>query len=353
MSKINKYGRTYNNGEAIDESLRACIIDTMLLEGGDPATGFFGGKFNEIGDRFRVSAQFVSKLWKKFCFSADHMPQKRSSGNPSHLQQNDVQLVEFLKKEKPSATLASIKEKVDTYCNVNGGTSLSAIGNLIRNRLPEGPFTRKKLAKPKPEKFTPQNVVYCEQFLNFISSVPPEKLKFFDEAGVNSGTGNPDYGSSLKGTKAIEIAAIPRGTNVTLNLLVGLEGIMYANTLNGASNSFTFLEFFGQAGQATSALGNPAIEHGDYIIMDNCAIHRFEARRALQTWLMDMGANLVYTPSLSPEFNAVELVFNKLKTLLKREEYTTMLQQNVHVAIYESLNHISTDDMYGFYRFII
>lgn len=65
--------------------------------------------------------------------------------------------------------------------------------------------------------------------------------------------------------------------NITLTLLVGLEGILYANTLDGASNSFTFLNFFGEAGQATSALGNPAIEQGDYIIMDNCAINRFEA----------------------------------------------------------------------------
>ena len=189
MSKVNKCGRTYNPGEAIGESLRASIIDRMLLDGGDPATGFFGGRFKNIGDCFGVSAPFVSKLWKTFCLQGDHMPQKRSSGNPSHLKPEDVQLVEFLKKEKPSATLASIKETVENYCNLNGGTSLSAIGNTVRNRLPDGPFTRKKLTRPKAEKFTPQNLAYCGQFLNFISALPPEKIKFFDEAGVNSGTG--------------------------------------------------------------------------------------------------------------------------------------------------------------------
>lgn len=87
--------------------------------------------------------------------------------------------------------------------------------------------------------------------------------------------------------------------------------------------------------------------------MDNCAIHRFEAGTALQTWLMDMGANVIYTPSLSPEFNAVELVFNKLKILLKREEYVPLLKENVHVAIYESLDQIDTNDMYGFYSLIL
>ena len=68
---------------------------------------------------------------------------------------------------------------------------------------------------------------------------------------------------------------------------------------------------------------------------------------------MDMGANVIYTPSLSPEFNAVELVFNKLKILLKREEYVPLLKENVHVAIYESLDQIDTNDMYGFYSLIL
>ena len=68
---------------------------------------------------------------------------------------------------------------------------------------------------------------------------------------------------------------------------------------------------------------------------------------------MQMGASIIYTPSLSPEFNVAELVFNKLKTVLKREEFKPLLQVNVHVAIYEALNLITTDDMFGFYNFIL
>lgn len=47
-------------------------------------------------------------------------------------------------------------------------------------------------------------------------------------------------------------------------------------TLEGASNSTNFLNFFAEAGQVTTALGNPAIEFGDYIILDNRATHRYE-----------------------------------------------------------------------------
>ena len=88
------------------------------------------------------------------------------------------------------------------------------------------------------EKFTPANTLYCQQFLNTLSALPPEKLKFFDEAGVHTGTGNPVYGNSLRGEAAVEvISGNKKGANVTLNLLCGLEGVLYANTVEGASDS--------------------------------------------------------------------------------------------------------------------
>lgn len=90
----------------------------------------------------------------------------------------------------------------------------------MRSKLPEGPYTRKRLTKASAEKFTPVNTVYCQQFLNTLGALPPEKLKFFDEAGVHSGTGNPAYGNSLKGEIAVEvISGNKKGANVTLSLL--------------------------------------------------------------------------------------------------------------------------------------
>ena len=46
-------------------------------------------------------------------------------------------------------------------------------------------------------------------------------------------------------------------------------------------------------------------------------------------------ASIIHTPSLSPEFNAAELVFNKLKTVVKKEEFGPILHENVDVAVYD------------------
>ena len=187
-----------------------------------------------------------------------------------------------------------------------------------------------------------------------MSSLPPEKIKFFDEAGIHYGIGNPVYGNSLKGRPAIEVTrGNQKGSNISLSLLCGLEGVLYANTVEGASNSINFLKFFGEEGHVTTSNGNPAIEFRDYIIMDNCDIHRCESGHVLQRWLMQIGISIIYTPSLSPEFNAAELVFNKLKTVLKREEFAPILHENVHVAVYEALDFITSDDMFGFYNYVL
>ena len=107
---VNSKGRTLIRGKSIDESLRGNILDSIIAEGGDPASGFFPGRYSDVADRFRVSNQFVSKLWQNFCTTGEHLPSKKKSVNPSHLKAEDVQLMEFLKKEKPSLPYESIKE---------------------------------------------------------------------------------------------------------------------------------------------------------------------------------------------------------------------------------------------------
>ena len=72
-----------------------------------------------------IGSEFILKLWQNFCTTGEHLPSKKKSGNPSHLK-------EFLKKNKPSLPYESIKEVLENYSTLDGGMSLSAIGNAIR-----------------------------------------------------------------------------------------------------------------------------------------------------------------------------------------------------------------------------
>ena len=59
----------------------------------------------------------------------------------------------------------------------------------------------------------------------------------------------------------------------------------------------------------------PELRAGDTVIMDNLSSHKGPRVREL---IEAAGANLLYLPPYSPDFNPIENVFSKLKALLRK-----------------------------------
>ena len=76
------------------------------------------------------------------------------------------------------------------------------------------------------------------------------------------------HGHSLVGTPCVEIMRNMQSPNITLNLLCGANGLMHANTVNGASDTLVFLQFFDEASHCLQPDGGPVLEYGDHIIVD-------------------------------------------------------------------------------------
>jgi len=351
MASVSKAGRVFEQGKALSDDLRKNIIQDIVEEGGDFVTGFFDGSFSQIARKNRTKYDTVTKLWKQFCNTGSVSFESRASGS-MHLQPDHLDFIRFLKTSRSSMSTGELYKHVNDYCNIAGGTSNAAIQRAVQNRMDDRKWTWKKLTQPLAEKFTPENLNYCQQFLNYIHTVNPYKLKFFDESGIKlPDVGRPNYGHSLIGTPAVEIFRNMNSPNITLNLMCGLDGIIYANTINGTSNSLTFLNFFEEATRVFLQDGKPSYMYGDHIIMDNAAIHHHRAGQALGEWLDDIGCIAVYLPTYSPEFNPAENVFNKLKTILRRFEYRELLRDSLHVAVHEALKEITVNDMRGFFKF--
>ena len=59
-----------------------------------------------------------------------------------------------------------------------------------------------------------------------------------------------------------------------VNLLAGINGVEYMNTIHGTSDTIDLLKFFGEAGNAVNIeTERPAFEVGDIVVMDNCPTH--------------------------------------------------------------------------------
>lgn len=162
--------------------------------------------------------------------------------------------------------------------------------------------------------------------------------------------GTRRYGHAPVGKRCVEVVKKMESANITLNLLVSLNGVEYHNIIDGATNTATFLNFFFEASEATSPLtGRPAIEVGDTIVLDNLAVHHYDGGAILEDYLEQMGVELVYTPVYSPDLNPVEMCFGKIKSKLNGELINNV-HNNIKIATMDAVETISATDMIGYYK---
>ena len=103
---------------------------------------------------------------------------------------------------------------------------------------------------------------------------------------------------------------IPRGHWKTTTFVAGLRltGMMAPFVLDGPMNRSAFLAY-------VSRVLVPELKPGDVVILDNLPAHKgSRVREAIEA----AGADLLYLPPYSPDFNPIENAFAKLKALLRK-----------------------------------
>lgn len=129
---------------------------------------------------------------------------------------------------------------------------------------------------------------------------------FIDETWASTNMSRR-YGRSLKGRRLI--SAVPHGHWKTTTFVAALrsEGLTAPMVVDGAINGRVFLAYVRQ--QLV-----PTLRPGDIVVMDNLASHKVSGvREAIE----EAGARVAYLPPYSPDLNPIELVFSKLKRLLR------------------------------------
>lgn len=98
----------------------------------------------------------------------------------------------------------------------------------------------------------------------------------------------------------------------TLTFLAGLrhDRIVAPFVLDGPINGIAFTAWVEQCLA-------PTLDRGDIVILDNLGSHKGKpARNAIR----DAGAHLFFLPPYSPDLNPIEMMFAKLKTLLRKAD---------------------------------
>lgn len=75
----------------------------------------------------------------------------------------------------------------------------------------------------------------------------------------------------------------------------------------------------------------PALTVGDIVVMDNLSSHK---RPRVQELIEAAGAELLYLPPYSPDLNPIEMIFSKIKQLLRS------LAARTQSALWESVQSV-------------
>lgn len=350
MATINKYGRTFESGKALSTDFRRLIIDKILEKGGDMATQEIPCGYADIARYFKVAPNTVKKIWKQVCNKYKEKRLPVSGGGHLSLTAGDLELIEVLKLTKGSISLAEIWGILDEFGDAES-VSLSTLSRAIRNKLPSGRrYTRKKITHIASERFTNNNILYTQLFRNYINARDPHHVKFFDEAGIKISDCTRNCGHSPVGERCVEICRKTPSPHFTLSAMCSLNGIEYAKVINGASNTIEFLQFFDEAGQAVNmTTGLPSLSVGDIFVMDNLSSHHCDGGAALEEWLGEMGIELIYTPTYSPDLNPIEECFSKIKSVLTTEHVNHNIY-SIRASVLDATSKVTATDMLGYYR---
>ncbi len=167
--------------------------------------------------------------------------------------------------------------------------------------------------------------------------VDPRRLVFLDETWASTNM-TRRYGRSRRGQRLI--AKVPHGHWKTTTFVAALrhDGLTAPLVIDGAMNGELFLAYVQQ--QLA-----PTLRAGDLVVMDNLSAHKVAGIREAIT---AAGATLVYLPPYSPDLNPIELVFSKLKWLVRSESPRTI--ERLWAFLGQTLDHFRPDECLRYFR---
>ncbi len=114
-------------------------------------------------------------------------------------------------------------------------------------------------------------------------------------------------GRAPRGQRLIDKTPHGHWKTTTLIAALGITGMRCSTVVDGAINGDVFEAFVEQ-------VLAPQLSPGDVVIMDNLSSHKRIRTREL---IEETGARLVFLPPYSPDLNPIELIFAKVKQLLR------------------------------------
>lgn len=118
---------------------------------------------------------------------------------------------------------------------------------------------------------------------------------------------------------------------------VRLDGTTACMTVGGATDTATFKSYVGE-------ILLPTLRGGDMVIMDNLSAHK---NASVVDLIESAGARAVFLPPYSPDLNPIEMMWSKVKSILRKLEARD--GDSLFEAIGHALGQVTARDAMGWF----
>jgi transposase len=163
------------------------------------------------------------------------------------------------------------------------------------------------------------------------------KLKFIDQSSINCGMTRL-YGRAPSNERVNDYVPDVRFERTSVIAALGLEGITAPLAFKGTLNA----EFF--QGWVEQVLA-PTLSFGDIVFLDNYSVHKVAG--VLEP-IYARGATPVFLPQYSPDLNPIELMWSKVKSVLRKLKPRTF--DELMESLKQALDSVTYDDIVGWFK---
>lgn len=173
-------------------------------------------------------------------------------------------------------------------------------------------------------------------FRRKIKKVGINKVISIDESSFDTHIHN-NYGWSAKGE---DIKVIKKNKRIRYSVISGISNdrVILTKIIKGSINRFQFMDFMKEIIEKTDKKYK--------FLMDNALIHK---TKILSELMNSHKREIIYNIPYSPEYNPIEMVFSKVKSMVRRRRQNELID-NLKRNIMYGFNKITKKDLRGYFR---
>ena len=288
----------------------------------------------EIGELLGVSKRTVQRYIRTFQQTGDVKPRPRRSG-PLRLKGDFEQLLLLqLIVRNPGIYLHEIQKALEERLGVVVSES-----TLCRTlKLME--CTRQVIRQIALQRDEESRA----RFMGNIALYDPSMFIWVDESGCDRRNSIRKYGYIIRGKRPVEHRLLVRGVRYSAIPVMSIHAVHDVYITQGTTNGEKFGHFIRHYLLPVLLPFNWS-NPNSIVILDNAAIHHVAHNVQL---IESSGAKVIFLPPYSPDLNPLEIVFSKVKSIMKENDKLFQATSTPEVLLTMAFAMINPDDCHSF-----